>query len=129
MVGYVKWATVAAGLLLSGVAAAEPRPNGDARVNAPDTSSAEEEQAFEAEFERHERLVELTRRLAERAFEDALERFARYSEFTQRLVEEARAREQQEFESAVELYMKKRELTRTLAARSTPAQETTPSNW
>lgn len=129
MVGYVKWATVAAALLFSGVAAAEPRPNGDARVDAPNTSNAEEERAFEAEFERHERLVELTRRLAERAFEDALERFTRYSEFTQRLVEEARAREQQEFESAVELYMKKRELTRTLAARSVPAPETTTPNW
>jgi len=126
MVGHVKWATVAAALLFSSVSAAEPRPNEDAGVDA---SSAEEERAFEAEFERHERLVELTRRLAERAFQEALDRFARYSELTKRLAEEARTREQQEFESAVRLYMRKRELTQTLAARPIPPPETTAPNW
>jgi hypothetical protein len=125
MVGHARWATVAAALLFSGVSAAEPRPNEAARVDARDASSAEEERAFEAEFERQERLVELTRRFAERAFEEALDRFARYSELTKRLAEEARLREQQEFESAVDLYMRKRELTQTLAARPIPAPETT----
>lgn len=126
MVGHAKWATAAAALLFSGVSAAEPCLNEDTRVEVRNASSAEAERAFEAEFERQERLVELTRRLAERAFEEALDRFARYSEVTKRLVEEARAREQQEFESAVDLYMRKRELTRTLAAR--PAPETTAPN-
>src|SRR5687768_7089077 len=116
MVGHAKWATVAATLLFAGVSAAEPRPNEDAREDVRWASSAEDERAFEAEVERQERLVELTRGLAERAFEEALGRFARYSEVTKRLVEEARAREQQEFESAVDLYVRKRELTRTLAA-------------
>lgn len=123
MVGHVKWATVALALSFSSISAAEPRANEHARVDARDVPSVEEERAFEAEFERQQQLRELTRRLAERAFEEALDRFARYSEITKRLVEEARAREQQEFESAVALYMKKRELTRTLAARPAPARE------
>ena len=121
MVGHAKWATVVATILFSGVSAAEPRSNEDTRAHARDASSAEEERAFEAEFERQERLFELTRRLAEREFSEALERFDRYSEITKRLTEEARAREQQEFESAVALYMKKRELTRTLAAHPVEA--------
>lgn len=128
MVGHGKWATVAAALLVSGVSAAEPRANEGAQGGFRDASCAEEERAFEAEFERQQRLVELTRRLAERAFEEALDRFARYSEVTKRLVEEARAREQQEFESAVDLYMRKRELTQALAARPAPAPETTAPN-
>lgn len=130
MVGHAKWATLVATILFSGVSAAEPRSNEDARANVRDAPSADEERAFEAEFVRQERLLELTRRLAERAFSEALERFDRYSEITKRLTEEARWREQQEFESAVALYMKKRELTRTLAARHVPdpALETTP-DW
>lgn len=124
MVRAVKWAFVIGLSLFPCAAGADPLQT-DACAKCRDGSSADEDRAFEADMERYARLAAFTRKLGERAFEEAAERFARYSEITRRLAEEARVREEEHFEADVDLYLKKRELTRTLAARA--ASEPKPS--
>ena len=114
------WGIVFAFLSFGRTASAADPPGSDGRScgNAPASTSAEEERAFEVAMLRNERLAAFTKELVERAFDEATERFLRYSELTHRLAEQASAREQADFDSSVDLYLRKRELTQRLTAQT-----------
>jgi hypothetical protein len=96
---------------------------------APVVDVAAEQRAFERELLLFARRWEFTRRLVEereaRAFEEAEARHARFFELTKKLAAEAAAEAERQFESAVALFVKKRELTRSLSV-SPKTAETPP---
>ena len=86
---------------------------------------SDEERAFSGELERFARLRAFTEQLIAKreaeAFEQATRRQARIAELTRELTEREAAMSEREFDEAVTLYLKKRELTRELAARTKAA--------
>jgi adenine-specific DNA methylase len=99
---------------------------------------SDEERAFSAELERFERLRAFTEQLIAKreaeAFEQATLRQARIAKLKRELTEREAAMSEREFDDALTLYLKKRELTRELAVRakasatgSTSMPRTTPS--
>jgi hypothetical protein len=87
--------------------------------------ASDEERAFSAELERFARRRAFTEQLIAKreaeAFEQATLRQARIAKLTRELTEREAAMSEREFEDAVTLYLKKRELTRELAARTKAA--------
>jgi hypothetical protein len=98
-------------------AAAEPKSPATPSATPP---GADDERVFEAEAERYERLREFTLKLVrereQRAFEEAAEHYARLSKLTRSLAEAASVAQERAFDAEVELYLKKRALTRELSA-------------
>lgn len=96
-------------------ASAEP-----AAAPASATLPTAEERAFSAELERFERLRAFTAQLMAKReadeFERATLRQARISKLQRELTERETAMSEREFDAAVALYLKKRQLTRDLAA-------------
>jgi hypothetical protein len=93
-------------------AATEPCP--------PVVDVAAEQRAFNREMGLFVRRWEVTQRLVAereaRAFADAQARYAKLADLTRKLAEEAAAEAERQFDAAVSLFMKKRELTLTLSA-------------
>lgn len=85
-----------------------------------------EERAFSAELERFARLRTFTEQLLAKreaeAFEQATLRQARIAKLKRELTEREAAMSEREFDAAVALYLKKRELTRELAAAAARAK-------
>jgi hypothetical protein len=88
---------------------------------------AAEQRAFNREMELFRRRWEVTQRLVAereaRAFEEAEARYAKLAALTKKLAEDAAAEAERQFDAAVTLFVKKRELTRTLsvAPKAAPA--------
>lgn len=99
-------------------------------AHEPPADAAAEERAFSAELETFaQRRVFTERLIAKReaeAFEQAALRQARAAKLKRELTEREVALAQREFDEAVALYLKKRELTRVLAAAASRAKATTP---
>jgi hypothetical protein len=91
------------------------------QASSPD--SATEERAFTAELERFASRREFTLRLMARreaeAFEQALDRQARVAKLQRELAEREAALSEREFDAALQLYLRKRELTRRLSTAAT----------
>lgn len=107
------------------VGAATPGDTGAALANAAAASA--EERAFAAELERFARLRAFTQQLVAKreaeAFEQATLRQARIAQLQRELSEREAAMSEKEFDEAVALYLRKRELTRELAAARAKAQK------
>jgi hypothetical protein len=92
--------------------------------------AAAEERAFSAELERFaQRRVFTERLMAKReaeAFERAAQREARAAALKRELTEREMAIAQRQFDEAVALYLKKRELTRSLTAAASRAKAAVP---
>ncbi len=97
-----------------------------------------DERAFSREIQRFARLWAFTKRLVSareaRAFEEAEERYQKLSALTRELADKEAQASEREFEGAVTLYLRKRELTRELtlaqargAAAAPAASEIAPS--
>jgi hypothetical protein len=99
--------------------ASSPAPSTVADPCPPVIDVAAEQRAFEREARLFARRWEFTRRLVAereaRAFADAQARYAKLAELTKKLADEAAAEAEREFEAAVVLFMKKRELTLRLS--------------
>jgi type IV secretory pathway VirB10-like protein len=96
-----------------------PAPTPVADPCPPVIDVAAEQRAFEREMQLFTRRWEVTQRLVAereaRAFADAQARYAKFAHFTKKLADEAAAEAERQFDAAVALFMKKRELTRTLS--------------
>lgn len=92
-------------------------------VQAPSPDSAAEERAFAAELERYASRREFTLRLMAKreaeAFQQALDRQARVAKLQRELAEREAALSEREFDAAVQLYLRKRALTRLLSTAAT----------
>lgn len=106
-------------------------------AEAPVVDAAAEEQAFAAELETFARRRVFTEQLMAKreaeAFEQAARRQARAAELKRELTAREVAIAQREFDEAVALYLKKRELTRALSAaasraKAAPVEPATPSS-
>jgi hypothetical protein len=88
--------------------------------SASAASPTPEERAFAAELERFARLRAFTEQLVAKreaqAFEEAALRQTRIAQLQRELTEREAAMSERQFDEAVTLYLKKRELTRELAA-------------
>jgi hypothetical protein len=108
--------------------AAPPAAPECATPRTPD--SAAEERTFTAELERFARLRAFTERLMAKreadAFEQAALRQARVAKLKRELTEREAAMSEREFDDAVALYLKKRQLTREIAAARAKAAPATP---
>lgn len=97
----------------------------------PAVDLAAEPRAFELEMALFARRWEFTQRLVAqretRAFEEAEARYARFAELTRKLAADAAAQAERQFDAAVTLFVKKRELTTTLAASPKPSSVTAPA--
>jgi len=100
---------------------------------SPVIDVAAEQRAFEREMQLFARRWEVTQRLVAereaRAFADAQARYAKLADLTRKLAEEAAAEAERQFDAAVALFVKKRELTLALSAApkaSTPAAAPAP---
>ena len=107
----------------------EPRPPScgeQAQAQAPVADAAAEERAFSAELESFARRRVFTERLMAKreaeAFEQAALREARAAKLKRELTEREAAMAKREFDEAVALYLKKRELTRALSAAASRAK-------
>jgi hypothetical protein len=93
---------------------------------------AAEERAFSAELESFARRKAFTERLiAQRnaeVFEQAIARQARAAKLQRELAERERAQSEREFDDALTLYLKKRELTRARSAAGAHDHVTSPSS-
>jgi hypothetical protein len=102
-------------LAVTGVAQAE-----ESGPLAVPTDGAAEERAFAADVERFTRLRSFTEQLMAKreaeAFEQATLRQARIARLQRELAERETALSERQFTEAVALYLRKRELTRALAA-------------
>ena len=82
-----------------------------------------EERAFTVELEqfasRRAFTLQLIAKREAEAFEQALERQARVAKLQRELTEREAALSEREFDAAVQLYLKKRELTRLLSTHAT----------
>ena len=99
---------------------------------AADPDPAAEERAFSAELESFARRKAFTERLiAQRnaeVFEQAIARQARAAKLQRELAERERAQSEREFDDALALYLKKRELTRARSAAGAHDHVTSPSS-
>lgn len=90
------------------------------------TSPTADERAFAAELERFARLRAFTEQLVAKreaqAFEQAALRQTRIAKLQRELTEREAAMSEREFDEAIALYLKKRELTRELAAAAARAK-------
>lgn len=106
------------------------QPSCAAPVAAPD--QAAEERAFSAELESFARRKAFTERLiAQRnaeVFEQAIARQARAAKLQRELAERERAKSEREFDDALALYLKKRELTRARSAAGAHDHVTLPGS-
>jgi hypothetical protein len=97
-------------------------------TEAPAVNSAAEEQAFSAELENYARRRVFTERLMAKREAEAFERAALRQTRAANLKRELTAREtaiaEREFDEAVALYLKKRELTLALSAAASRAKAT-----
>jgi hypothetical protein len=97
-----------------------------ASTSAPAAASEPdaEDRSFSAELETFARRKAFTERLVAQRnaelFERAIARQARAAKLRQELAERERARSEREFEDAVALYLRKRELTRQRSAAGSP---------
>jgi hypothetical protein len=113
--------------------ASEGEPSCTAPASAPAAASEPdiEERAFSAELESFARRRAFTDGLVAQRnaelFEQAIARQARAAKLQRELAERERARSEREFEDAFALYLKKRELTRQLAAVASRDGMSTPS--
>ena len=93
-------------------------------ARAPD--DVDDERAFSAELERFARLRAFTEQLIAKreadAFEQAALRQARVAKLKRELTEREAAMSEREFDDAVTLYLKKRQLTRELSAAAARAK-------
>lgn len=91
------------------------------QVSSPDSGT--EERAFTAELERFASRRAFTLRLMAKreaeAFEQALDRQERVAKLQRELTQREEALSEREFDAAVQLYLRKRELTRVLSTRGT----------
>jgi hypothetical protein len=98
---------------------ASPAP-GEPAAAPPGATPSAEERAFSAELERFARLRAFTEQLVAKRevdeFERATLRQARIAKLKRELTEREAAMSEREFDAAVALHLKKRELTRELAA-------------
>jgi hypothetical protein len=96
----------------------------------PSVDLAEEQRAFNREMELFVRRWEVTQRLVAereaRAFAEAEARYVKLAALTKKLAEDAAAEAERQFDAAVTLFMKKRELTQALVAPPAPAPAATP---
>jgi hypothetical protein len=110
----------------------EPQPSAktSCETETPTADAAAEERAFSAELESYARRRMFTEQLMAKREAEAFERAAQRQTRAANLKRELTAREaaiaQREFDEAVALYLKKRELTRVLSdaasrAKATPA--------
>jgi hypothetical protein len=62
-----------------------------------------------------------------RAFEEAEARYVRFAALTRKLAEDAAAEAERQFDAAVSLFVKKRELTQSLTEKQPPAAPSAPA--
>lgn len=109
----------------------EPSCTAPASAPAAKLESDAEERAFSAELESFARRKAFTDGLVAQRnaelFEQAIARQARLASLQRELAERERARSEREFEDAVALYLKKRELTRQRAAAASSDRVLSPS--
>jgi hypothetical protein len=109
-------------------------PTQPAAPSASATSPSSDERTFAQELERFARLRAFTERLMAKreaeAFEQAALRQTRIAKLQRELTEREAAMSEREFDEAVALYLKKRELTRELTAaraKTAPAGSARPA--
>lgn len=125
----VTWALLSAVALtgFAGAARGEEKPQTpcpDVAAATPAADVASEELEFEREMDRYAKNRAFTERLVaerERAFVEEQARYERLRALTKRLADEAERAMERDFERAVELYLVKVELTKSLARRDASA--------
>lgn len=127
---------IAFGLLVTTTAYGEEPASAPAaprfsQASCADPDQAAEDRAFSAELESFSRRKAFTERLIARRnaelFEQAIARQARAAELQRELAERERAQLEREFEDALALYLKKRELTRQRSAASAHGHTPSPA--
>ena len=107
----------------AGSASSTVSTEGASAERASSAADASEERAFSAALESFARRRAFTLRLMAKreaeAFDQALDRQERVAKLQRELTEREAALSEREFDAAVQLYLKKRELTRLLSTHAT----------